>query len=291
MCHFVVAMQAGRAGRDGDPARCILLYAPDDVLRIASMAVHEVDKDPGGGGRTRPKVLSMIKYCQAKICRRQLFAQTLDTATESDYGVPDISIRCCAIEDENSSGGEIPKELCDNCRRSSFLVPCSTDAVEEVRRVVDAVKKCVEKSQSTAGASETTGLLTLKKVSGSSLVKAVVKKCVTVSSSDDIDYIVAGLLEQGVLRLHYHYTPYSTLCYIVAGHNFYEDIYTSAYITTFFLMAPNSIPDYESTVNIYRGAEVKRLKRGFESPVNGSKKRKVGVAVSMSTATDVVDLT
>jgi superfamily II DNA helicase RecQ len=61
--------EAGRAGRDGFPAKCILLYAPDDVTRIAGMAMDDVEKVVvGAGGSTsrrkivsRPKVLSMIK--------------------------------------------------------------------------------------------------------------------------------------------------------------------------------------------------------------------------------------
>ena len=61
--------EAGRACRDGRAAMCVLFYAPDDVTRIAGMAVDDVEKvrvrAESSSSRTvvisRPKVLSMIK--------------------------------------------------------------------------------------------------------------------------------------------------------------------------------------------------------------------------------------
>ena len=255
------------------------------------MAVHEVDKDPCGGGGTRPKVLCMIKYCQARICRRQLFSQTLDMAMESDYSRSEFSVPCTASDDQSTSDGEVSKELCDNCRRSAMLNPCSSDMGKEVRRVVAAVQQCVEKSQYATGASETAGLLTLKKISGSTAVKSVVKQCSTITSPDDVDYVIAGLLEQSVLRLHYHYTPYSTLCYIVTGYNFHKDIYTPGYISSYFLLAPDTVPGSEPTVHISRGTVSNKQKRGSASGVEGSSKRRAVAAALTSSSANIVDLT
>lgn len=51
-------MQAGRAGRDGRAAKCVLLYAPDDVTRIAGMAVDDVEKCDVVGTQPQPQHLS-----------------------------------------------------------------------------------------------------------------------------------------------------------------------------------------------------------------------------------------
>ena len=55
--------EAGRAGRDGDSAKCVLFYAPDDITRIAGLAVDDVEKVKVDSMSmvSRPKVLSMIK--------------------------------------------------------------------------------------------------------------------------------------------------------------------------------------------------------------------------------------
>lgn len=64
--------EAGRAGRDGHPAKCVLLYAPEDVTRIAGMAVDDVERVNAPTTSTslqivsRPKVLSMIKVTRSR---------------------------------------------------------------------------------------------------------------------------------------------------------------------------------------------------------------------------------
>ena len=71
---FDLLAEAGRAGRDGLPAKCILLYSPSDVLRVASIAVDDLELQADGS--TRPKVLQLssllllllLLCCIASLC-------------------------------------------------------------------------------------------------------------------------------------------------------------------------------------------------------------------------------
>lgn len=48
--------EPGRAGRDGKPAQCVLMYRPSNVLRVCNVVQTEV------GGMLNMR--SMIRYCE-----------------------------------------------------------------------------------------------------------------------------------------------------------------------------------------------------------------------------------
>ncbi|CFX06128.1 DNA helicase, ATP-dependent, RecQ type, bacterial [Syntrophomonas zehnderi OL-4] len=62
--------EAGRAGRDGEQADCILLYAPGDV-QIQKYLIENSDLDEARKSGEYKKLQSMIDYCHSSRCLQQ----------------------------------------------------------------------------------------------------------------------------------------------------------------------------------------------------------------------------
>ena len=103
--------ETGRAGRDGDPAHCLLLYSPGDIPRLASF----IDKvaDDGERRRLRGALEQMTSYARLTTCRRRkllsYFGQEHPQANCG--GVRQLPARCAgsgcrrtAHEDARSQG-------------------------------------------------------------------------------------------------------------------------------------------------------------------------------------------
>nr|WP_325238023.1 DNA helicase RecQ [uncultured Oscillibacter sp.] len=111
--------EAGRAGRDGSPARCVLLYAPGDVRTAKFLITSSQEAQEGDSERLRrdlSRLERMVAYCKTGGCLR---------ADLLDYF------------------GEIHKGSCGNCGN------CAGDFVErditvEAQKILSAVAR-VEK--------------------------------------------------------------------------------------------------------------------------------------------------
>jgi len=100
--------EIGRAGRDGAPARAVLLYGPGDAMRRIRM----IDENAGAAARAAQKrrIEELGALCEMTGCRRQALLAHF--------------------------GQEIgPCGNCDNCRTPQGLI----DATEEARLVLAAV--------------------------------------------------------------------------------------------------------------------------------------------------------
>jgi RecQ family ATP-dependent DNA helicase len=86
--------QTGRAGRDGDPAHCLLLFSAGDIPRLASF-IRKV-KDDGERRRLREALDQMASYARLTSCRRRKLL--------AYFGQERPEANC---------GG------CDNCRRGA----------------------------------------------------------------------------------------------------------------------------------------------------------------------------
>ena len=65
--------EAGRAGRDGSPARCVLLYAPGDVRTAKFLITSSQEAQEGNPDRLRrdlARLDRMVRYCKTGGCLR-----------------------------------------------------------------------------------------------------------------------------------------------------------------------------------------------------------------------------
>ena len=85
--------EAGRAGRDGSPAQCILLYAPKDV-RTAKFLIENSEPNPELSEKAQAEVRErellrlrdMNTYCRAERCLRKSLLQYFGDKVSGDCG-------------------------------------------------------------------------------------------------------------------------------------------------------------------------------------------------------------
>ena len=78
--------QAGRAGRDGRPARCVLFYNPADVARVRTVLQTDT---PGWGTlpRSRAELAAVEKFCTTtERCRREVLFEYLGGEVHAEGG-------------------------------------------------------------------------------------------------------------------------------------------------------------------------------------------------------------
>ncbi len=90
--------ETGRAGRDGDPARCVFLFGYGDIPKIR----HFLDQieDPAERATALRGLKSVVQYATAHACRRaQLLRYFDETYPEADCGACDVCAGEVALVD------------------------------------------------------------------------------------------------------------------------------------------------------------------------------------------------
>jgi len=175
--------ESGRAGRDGKPATCIMLFRLGDIFKQSPMVFSEKTGCE--------KLYSMVGYCLNRVtCRRNIIAEHF---LESWEPVP------CNKMCDNCDKVDINMEDVDVTDYAKAAVGILTAAAPKEIRVTAI--KLVEALQG-KGANNTK----LPGWKGGKL------------SKDQVEQVVANLLVEGYIVEDMHYTPYSIISYLIPGH-------------------------------------------------------------------------
>eukprot|EP01091_Cochliopodium_minus_P016236 TRINITY_DN6024_c0_g1_i1.p1 TRINITY_DN6024_c0_g1~~TRINITY_DN6024_c0_g1_i1.p1 ORF type:complete len:701 (-),score=229.32 TRINITY_DN6024_c0_g1_i1:146-2248(-) len=103
--------EAGRAGRDGKNANCLLFYKMGDSLRQANISIGQFN--------SANNVIAMMNYCnEVKECRRKVFATYFNQPTDN--------LPC--------------NKMCDNCERDEKFMK-ETDQTKNAVEIVEIFNK------------------------------------------------------------------------------------------------------------------------------------------------------
>ncbi|GFO18139.1 ATP-dependent DNA helicase q1-like [Plakobranchus ocellatus] len=176
--------ESGRAGRDDKRADCIVLYRFADVARQSSMVFTEQTGLQNLHG--------IVKYCiDMASCRRCVIA--------SHFGeVWDIS-HC--------------NSMCDNCVLSSKKgAPSARDVTKYCQDVLTILDSAAATEQRVTSAK----LVDAWYGRGPASLK-VKDVSVPPLDKDTAERVLAHMLMKGFIQEDFHFTAYSTICYVVAG--------------------------------------------------------------------------
>jgi len=180
--------ESGRAGRDDRKSHCILFYRPFDVFQQSTMVFTEQTG--------LENLYGMLAYCQdMKTCRRALIGR--------HFGERWDPTEC--------------HEMCDNCKRtgdqSDGPIPFKTR---------DITKYCQDILSILAQAATLSERVTANKLvdawCGKGQTRLRVREVKAPDlSREDCERVIVDLLLEGVLREDFHFTPYSTISYLLPG--------------------------------------------------------------------------
>jgi len=182
--------ESGRAGRDDKKSHCILFYRPFDIFQQSTMVFTEQTG--------LENLYGMLAYCQEqKTCRRTLIGR--------HFGESWNPAEC--------------HEMCDNCKKPADQVDGSSsfEALDITNYCLDLLKIL---HQAASLSERVTAIKLVDAWCGKGQTSLRMRDVNPPDlSREDCERVVVYLLLEGVFREDFHFTPYSTISYILAGPN------------------------------------------------------------------------
>jgi ATP-dependent DNA helicase RecQ len=93
--------ESGRAGRDGDPARCVIFFAYGDRAKIEYMIAQK--SEPQEQQVAREQLAQVVAYCEGNTCRRaMLLAYFGEDASAENCGACDVCLGTLAAPEDRT---------------------------------------------------------------------------------------------------------------------------------------------------------------------------------------------
>ncbi|VEL34725.1 unnamed protein product [Protopolystoma xenopodis] len=194
--------ESGRAGRDGLPAVCIIQWRFADLFRLASLVFAEAT------GLT--KLLEIASFCLATVnCRRKLIAASLGDASWTEK--------------------DCDEQPCDSCLRSRGLENGQLLQIN-VSSLLEKVYQIL--AEEATNKRRLTGQKIVDKLRTSKSVQTDLEQQIGYSMMRDeythfLEQFICWALIRQQLAIEFHFTPYSTICYIVSDKKVATDLMMS----------------------------------------------------------------
>jgi ATP-dependent DNA helicase RecQ len=98
--------EIGRAGRDGAPARALLLYGAGDI----ALARHRIEESPAGEEQKRierARLEAMVGIAEAATCRRRVLLRCFGEDLEEDCGNCDVCLQPPRVSDATEAAQKL----------------------------------------------------------------------------------------------------------------------------------------------------------------------------------------